>query len=86
MRRFDTPKKWEKYEREAVKVAQKWINSKTGEGWYAHIHEFAADVYNRGEGLVFLEFNERTQKSFMKKEFKEWMERILNNISRLPFY
>jgi len=85
---FLTPKNWKKYEKEAVGVAQDWIERAQyeNEDWYYHIHLFAAKVYNRGDGLVFLYFNERTQRSGMTKEFRDWMARILDGISRLPFY
>lgn len=71
--RFLTPQKWKKYEKEAVKVAQDWIERAQyeNEDWHYHIHLFAAKVYNRGDGLVFLYFNERTQQSGMTKEFKD---------------
>lgn len=52
--RFLTPQKWKKYEKEAVKVAQDWIERAQyeNEDWHYHIHLFAAKVYNRGDGLV----------------------------------
>lgn len=87
MRNFRTPQKWKRYEKEAVRVAQDWIERAQYEGdeWLYHIHLFAANVYNRGDGLVFLYFNERTQRGGMTDEFKDWMSRILDGVSRLPF-
>ncbi len=84
-KQFNTPRKWAKYEKEAVRVCIEWLNSDQ-EDWYKHIHIFAAKVYNRGDGLVFLYFNERTQRSGMTKEFKDWMARILDHISQLPIF
>lgn len=88
VKRAKTPQKWKKYEKEAAKVVKDWIERAQYENddWYYHIHLFAAEVYNRGDGLVFIDFNEKTQKSFMRPEFKKWMNDLLDSMSRLPFY
>jgi len=85
---FKTPRKWKKYERAAVRVVLDWVKMAQYEDkeWDDHIHLFAASVYNNGDGLVFLYFDEKRQRVGMRTEYKDWMRRILDNISRLPFY
>lgn len=77
-----TPPEFKKYEREAKKRIIAW-NAKQDVGFFQMLWQFAGDVYNRGDGLVLMDFNERTQRTFLKKKYVDWMKELSNEIDQL---
>lgn len=70
-----TPRKWKKYEARARVAIMKFIADERDD-FRLMLREFAGKIYNSGDGLVFLGFNERTQRAFLRKEYVAWMEAL----------
>ena len=84
-----TPEQFKKYEREAKTRLIEHFKSRVILGdnvsdandFRTFMWVFAGDVYNRGDGLVFMDFNERSQKSFLKNEYMEWIKSLASEVS-----
>lgn len=74
-----TPEQFKKYEREAKNRLIEYF--KSDNDFRKFMWDFAGDVYNRGDGLVFMDFNERSQRSFLKYEYMEWIKSLASEIS-----
>ena len=70
-----TPRKWKNYEGRARAAIMKFIADERDD-FRLMLREFAGEIYNSGDGLVFLDFNERTQRAFLRKEYVAWMEAL----------
>jgi len=75
-----TPEQFKKYEREAKTRLIQYFKSDNTD-FIKFMWDFAADVYNSGDGLVFMDFNERSQRSFLKDEYMEWIKSLASEIS-----
>ena len=75
-----TPAQFKKYEREAKNRLIEYFKSDAND-FRKFMWSFAGDVYNRGDGLVFMDFNERSQKSFLKTEYMEWIKSLASEVS-----
>jgi len=75
-----TPEQFKKYEREAKNRLIKYFKADSHD-FKGFMWDFAGDVYNRGDGLVFMDFNEKSQRSFLKNEYMEWIKALASEIS-----
>ncbi|SMF94316.1 hypothetical protein SAMN02949497_1626 [Methylomagnum ishizawai] len=53
-----------------------------GETLTAFAHTIAADVHNSGAGLVFLDFNQRKQRCYLKTGFITWLQELADQTRR----
>lgn len=70
---------FKKYEREARKRLVEYFKSEHMD-FKRFVRNFAADVYNRGDGLVFMDFNEKTQRSFLRAKYIAWITSLSHEV------
>lgn len=78
-------KAWKKHEQFVrQKVYEAIISKDFDHRWDQLAFEIAADVHNLKKDGVFIEFNERLQKTFVLKSFIAWVSDIgLEQLNRL---
>ena len=71
------PRRWRRYEdRLRVKIYN-WISTGRPTTLTQMAWDFAgSDVYNRGDGFVFMDFNERTQRLFLVPGYIDWVKEL----------
>lgn len=75
---FPINPKWKRFEAEAIDRIAAW-KANPRIGFYRFIMEFATDIYERGDGLVFLNYREATGKIKLKKHYVKWMKYLSGN-------
>jgi hypothetical protein len=78
---------WEPYRSMICQRLLAWERSgrsnEDGKTLTAFGHSIGADVYNSGAGLVFLDFNERRQRCYLKPGFLTWLQELADETRRV---